>query len=170
MVLNRCYYGNQILRKKAVPVEKFDEELEKLVGNMIETMLVADGVGLAAPQIGESIRLIIVDPEPDKNGLTRLVLVNPELEFVGNDKDVKEEGCLSVPGIYANVERYLNVKVKAKDIKGKAVVFDAYGFTARILQHEIDHLDGIMFVDRVNEKDKKKLEKPLKELKKIHAS
>lgn len=163
MALQLCYYGNPVLRKKAAKVEKFDGELSALVDKMIETMHVSDGVGLAAPQVGQSIQLAIVDPDPSRGGLTRMVLVNPRLEVLGHDSEVMEEGCLSVPGIYARVKRALSLKVTAFDIKGNPLEFEAHGFLARIIQHETDHLNGVMFVDKVIAKDKSRVEKELKE-------
>lgn len=169
MVRKLCYYGNPVLRKKTVPVTQFDENLKGLVQDMIETMLVSDGVGLAAPQIGESIRLVIVDPSPDEGGITRLVLINPELTPVGEGTEVAEEGCLSVPGIYARVKRFSRIQVKAQDVDGNPLNFEAEGFTARIIQHETDHINGILFVDKVLVKDRPAVEKALKELMKNHA-
>lgn len=169
MIRDLCYYGNPILRKKALPVKDFNEDLKKLVDDMIETMLISDGVGLAAPQIGESIQLAIVDPSPHLGGTTRMILVNPEITPVGNQSEVAQEGCLSVPGIYAKVKRPLTIEVKAQDIHGEPLVFEASGFTARIILHETDHLKGMMFVDKVIAKDKPMVEQALKELLKNHA-
>ncbi|HCL56193.1 MAG TPA: peptide deformylase [Spirochaetia bacterium] len=169
MVRKICYYGNPILRKKAAKVEKFDNELKELIDDMIETMYEADGVGLAAPQIGESLQIAIVDPDPSQNGLTRIVLMNPEIETIGIESEVKEEGCLSVPGIYSEVKRNLRLKVKAQDIDGSPLEFEADGFFARIIQHETDHLNGVLFVDKVIPREKSKVEKKLKELFKFHA-
>lgn len=169
MIRNLCYYGNPVLRKKARPITEFNESLEKLVNDMIETMHTADGVGLAAPQIGESLQLAIVDPSPDQGGLTRMILVNPEIKPAGDETEVAEEGCLSVPGIYARVKRPFRIEVKAQDLKGNPLNFEATGFTARIIQHEVDHLNGVMFVDKVLAKDRPMVEKALKELLKSHA-
>lgn len=169
MILNRCFIGNPILRKKAAKITVFDMNLIRLAEDMIETMLASDGVGLAAPQIGKSIQLAIVDPEPSKGGLTRLILVNPEIHAIGDKTEVAEEGCLSVPGIYAKVKRAYSVRVKAQDLNGKPLDFEAHGFLARIIQHETDHLNGILFVDKVLPKEKERVEKELKEFAKVHA-
>ena len=157
-------YGNPVLRKKSVPITEFNEDLKKLSEDMIETMMNADGVGLAAPQIGKNIRIVIVDPDPSQNGLTRMILVNPEITPITENKEVMEEGCLSVPGIYGRVKRPTDLRVKAQDLDGKPIEFETRGFFSRVIQHEIDHLDGVIFTDKVLPKDKKKVEKELKEL------
>lgn len=169
MVLKRCFYGNPILRKKALKITVFDEKLKKLAYDMAETMTVSDGVGLAAPQVGESIQIVVVDPEPAKGGVSRLFLVNPEIEPIGDRTEVAEEGCLSVPGIYARVKRWFALNVKAQDLDGKPIAFEATGFLARIVQHETDHLKGILFVDKIIVRDKAKVEKELKEFLKTYA-
>ncbi len=163
MKLSVCYYGNPILRKKTKKITNFNDDLKSLVNDMIETMLTEDGVGLAANQVGESLSLAIIDPYPAKGGLTRMILVNPEIDFLNEETDIEEEGCLSVPKIYGKVKRYKNIRVKAQDINGKKIEFDAYGFMARIIQHEVDHLNGSLFVDKVITKDKKRIENELKE-------
>jgi peptide deformylase len=168
MIREVCYYGNPILRKKAEKVQQFDEDLKKLIDDMIETMLVKDGVGLAAPQIGASLRIAIVDPDPSKGGLTRLVLINPEVEAVDVQSEVMEEGCLSVPGVYAKVKRASAIRVKSLDAQGREQNFDAAGFLARVVQHEVDHLNGVLFVDKVLPKDRIRVEKELREFEKIH--
>lgn len=134
--------GDPVLRKKAKPVPKVTKRVAKLLQDMVETMYAADGVGLAAPQIGLSERLIVVDV-----GDGPIHLVNPEL-VTGEGSVIDREGCLSIPGVYGYVERFERVVVTGLDAKGKPRRIDAEGWLARALQHEIDHLDGILFIDK----------------------
>ncbi|MGI6559073.1 MAG: peptide deformylase [Limnochordia bacterium] len=134
--------GHPLLRKKALPVKKITKRLNKLAEDMEETMRAASGVGLAAPQVGVGIRLIVVDV-----GEGPIVIYNPEIiDRDGQDIDV--EGCLSIPGVNAYVERSAWVKVAGIDAKGKPLVVEGDELLARALQHEIDHLDGILFIDK----------------------
>ncbi|MCO5215844.1 MAG: peptide deformylase [Thermomicrobiales bacterium] len=142
---------NPILRKKAVKLRKADAGLAKLADDMFETMLVAPGVGLAAPQIGKSIRLVVIHvPEDEEDGTEEvsLKLINPEI-IKASGEQYGAEGCLSLPGIAGNVRRAFQVTVKAIDTDNKPVRIKAEGYLAVVLQHEIDHLDGIMFTDRI---------------------
>lgn len=134
--------GDPVLRQKAKPVPKVTKRVMKLLQDMLDTMYAADGVGLAAPQVGVSERLIVVDV-----GEGPICLVNPELVH-GEGAVVDREGCLSIPGVYGYVERYERVVVTGLDAKGKPKKVDAHGWLARALQHEIDHLDGILFIDK----------------------
>ncbi|KMY53568.1 MULTISPECIES: peptide deformylase [Bacillaceae] len=139
------YYPDAILEKKCEPVTQFDKKLKKLVKDMYETMIAADGVGLAAPQIGKDMQLAIVDIEDDHGLIT---LINPVIEEAkGSDTDI--EGCLSFPGLYGHVTRPSFVKVKAQDVKGRFFTLKAEGFLARAIQHEIDHLHGVLFTSKV---------------------
>ena len=139
-------YGAPSLRETSRPVEKFDEGLEKLVSDMFETMYAAPGVGLAAPQVGVNIRLIVIDisggKEPDK----KVVLCNPRI-IASEGTQEGDEGCLSVPEFTERVKRPLKVSIEAQNIKGEPFVIDGEELLARAICHEIDHLDGIMFVD-----------------------
>lgn len=135
--------GSPILREKALPVRKFDANLLKLVNDMIDTMKSANGIGLAAPQIGVSKRVIVVLQNDDKP----LALVNPTVVY-SEGLDESEEGCLSIPNLYAIVPRPLYIKVEAYNPKGKRVNIEAEGLLARALCHEIDHLDGVLFIDK----------------------
>ncbi len=140
-----------VLRLKAKKIKKIDASTQKLIDDMIETMREAPGVGLAAPQIGLSIRLIVVETpkdEDDPQGGTQLQLINPEI-LKQDGEQVGEEGCLSIPGLVGIVKRSQNVTVKALNRKGKEVKIKASGYLARVLQHEIDHLDGVLFTDRL---------------------
>jgi peptide deformylase len=144
-----CTYGCAVLRKKAVAVERFDEELRLFVEELTETMYERDGVGLAAPQVGRSIRVAVVDAGSEVPEL--VILVNPVIVWKSDELGPYEEGCLSVPDLRLNVDRPVSVSVEAQDINGKPFTIEkAVGLKARALQHEIDHLDGIMFVDRVS--------------------
>jgi peptide deformylase len=138
-----------VLRAKAKKVSRFDPWLERLVQDMWETMHDAPGVGLAAPQIGESVRVLVAEYEDHK-----VALVNPEIIKAGEDVELGTEGCLSIPGYVGdNVPRALAVTVKARDPKGKEIRLKADGWWARILQHEIDHLNGILYIDLIDPKD-----------------
>lgn len=153
-ILNIVKDPDPVLRKKAVKLRKADEGIRKLALDMFETMLEAPGVGLAAPQIGKSIRLITVHvPEDEEDGQEEvsLLLLNPEI-VKANGEQVGAEGCLSIPGIAGNVTRAQQVTVKAIDMDNKPVRIKADGYLAIVLQHEIDHLDGIMFTDRIENK------------------
>lgn len=147
MILHIRKYGDPVLRKKAAPVTRVTPELRKLAGDMIETMRKEPGVGLAAPQVGESIRMIVFEV-PDLH-LGPTVYINPEIiEKRGTVKG--EEGCLSIPEISGEVVRHQWVKVKARTLEGEEVTVEYAHLPARVMQHEIDHLDGVLFVDRLN--------------------
>lgn len=141
------------LRQKAKKIKKVDASLQKLIDDMIETMEDAPGQGLAAPQIGVSLRVIVVDAYPGKDdsedeALVKLQLINPEI-VEERDQMVGEEGCLSIPGYVGMVRRSKFITVKALNRKGKEVKLKASHNLARVLQHEIDHLDGILYTDRL---------------------
>lgn len=142
--------GDPVLRQKAKAVEKVTKRLKKLVRDMAQTMYEANGVGLAAPQVGISERIIVVD-----TGEGLMVLINPELvETEGSEKDV--EGCLSIPGVNGYVCRASRVVVKGLDEDGKPVKYEGKGLLARAFQHEIDHLDGVLFIDYLGDGDASK--------------
>lgn len=146
--LNIELLGSDVLRRKAEAVPTPGPELDRLVADMFETMYDASGIGLAAPQIGLSERLIVVDVKED--GAQPMALLNPTVVESGSGKDRVEEGCLSIPGVAATVERPTSVVVEATDAKGQPVRIAAQGMLARCLQHEIDHLDGVLFIDRIS--------------------
>jgi peptide deformylase len=153
-ILNIVKDPDPVLRKKAVKVRKVDDGIRKLADDMFETMLDAPGVGLAAPQIGKSIRLITVHvPEDEDDGTkeTSLKLLNPEI-VKAHGSQLGPEGCLSIPGWAGDVERAMNITVKAIDMNNRPVRIKAEGYLARVLQHEIDHLDGVLFPDRIEDK------------------
>ncbi len=148
-MLEMHYYGDPVLRKKAVPVEKFDEELQGFVDELIETMEYEDGVGLAATQVGICRRIAVINATGGQE--QTYVLINPEIVYSSQEKEDYDEGCLSIPGITLSVNRPSVVSVKAQDAKGQQYLIEnAQGLLARALQHEIDHLNGIMFVDHVS--------------------
>jgi len=138
-------YGDAVLEKTTKPVEKFDEELAKLCEDMFESMYAANGVGLAAPQIGLGRRLAVVDVTVGKNPEAKIVLANPEI-IRAEGEQREEEGCLSVPGFRGNVARPQYVTVRAQDVTGKSFEMNGEGLLARAFCHEIDHLDGILFL------------------------
>jgi peptide deformylase len=140
-----------VLRNKARKVTTFGQDLETLIDDMIETMRVAPGVGLAAPQIDIPLRVIVVEyADEEKEGVSPKLyaVVNPEITRFSKDTEIGTEGCLSIPGIVGDVDRPLAVTVKGLDRRGKPVRIKAQGWLARIFQHEVDHLDGILFTDR----------------------
>jgi peptide deformylase len=141
-------YPDPFLLKKAAPVSRVDEKVRELIRDMFETMRAASGVGLAAPQLGVGKRVIIVDISPVEKEVAPLALVNPEIvESRGLEEGT--EGCLSLPGIEGVVPRAEFVLVKGRDEQGRPVQLTARGFLSRALQHEIDHLDGVLFIDRI---------------------
>jgi peptide deformylase len=137
-----------ILNKKTQPVKIFDRALRDLAGQMIETCRQANGIGLAAPQIGKSIRLCIISLE--HMGLPPFALVNPKIVKKSWKKVEMEEGCLSIPGVFGMVKRPAKIKVEAQNLNGEKNSFSADGLLARVIQHEIDHLDGILFTSKMS--------------------
>ena len=138
------------LKKKAKPAEKVDDGIRQLMADMLETMYVAPGIGLAAPQVGVLKRVLVLDVAREGEPRTPLKIVNPEIVWVSDDDSVYEEGCLSVPEHYAEVVRPRAVKVRYLDETGAAREIDADGLLATCLQHEIDHLDGVLFIDHLS--------------------
>jgi len=143
---------NDVLRRKAHKITTFDKDLQIVIDDMIETMREAPGVGLAAPQIGLSQRLIVVEYEEDdqkEDSPKKLyVVANPEIVIVSEDTELGIEGCLSVPALVGEVERSLEIVVRGQNRRGQPVKIKAEGWLARIFQHEIDHLDGVLYTDR----------------------
>lgn len=143
---------NDVLRRKAHKVTEFDKELQKTIDDMVETMREAPGVGLAAPQVGLLDRLVVVeyeeDDEKEDSPKKLYVVVNPEIISASEETEMGIEGCLSIPGLVGEVERSLEVVVRGQNRRGQSVKIKADGWLARIFQHEIDHLDGILYTDR----------------------
>jgi peptide deformylase len=137
------------LKAKAKPVERVDEGVRQLMDDMLETMYVAPGIGLAAPQVGVSKRVIVLDLAKEEEPRAPLKLANPEIVWVSDEDAVFEEGCLSVPEHYAEVARPAAVRIRYLDYENEIREIEASGLLATCLQHEIDHLDGILFIDRL---------------------
>lgn len=156
-VLTVRRYGDPVLRRKAAPVTEITPEVKTLVADMVETMYHEVGIGLAAPQVGFSLRIIIVD---DGTGEAR-PLLNPVITAQGG-RVVAEEGCLSIPGIFAPVERAEWIEVEALDDQGSPLRFKAQGLHARVIQHEIDHLDGLLFIDRLDKAARDRIKRKIK--------
>ena len=154
--------GDPILREEAEPIETVDDELRALADDMFETMYDADGVGLAGPQVGVGRRIIVVDSREE--GVPARALVNPAVVSTGEEVEKAEEGCLSIPGITEVVERKADVVVEALDLDGEPVRIEADGLLARVLLHEIDHLDGVLFLDRLSPLKRKMALKKWKKL------
>jgi len=149
MVREVLIYPDPVLKQKSKPVSKIDDNIKALVKDMAETMYAEDGVGLAAPQVGILKRLLVVDTSPRQPGQKLLTFINPEL--VSADGRTKyTEGCLSIPGEAEEIERFAKVTVRALNEKGDTFEVDADGLLAIALQHEMDHLDGVLFVDRLS--------------------
>jgi len=154
-ILTIVHVPNEVLRRKARPVTKFDEKLQSLIDDMVETMRAEPGVGLAAPQVDVSERVIVVEyyedeekAEEDENAPKRLyAVVNPEITRKSAETELGNEGCLSVPGINGEVERHLAITVKGQNRHGQPLTLKLKDWTARIFQHEIDHLNGVLFTD-----------------------
>jgi len=144
MVLRVTKLGEDILRQIALPVEEVNDEIRQLVEDMFETMIEADGVGLAAPQIGKSLRIFVLIADDD----VRRVFINPQIIKTSEEVGEYDEGCLSIPQVYETITRPTKVTVQALNENGKPFVLEADGLLARIIQHENDHLDGILYIDR----------------------
>jgi len=160
-------YPNPILRKKCEEVEKITPEIKKLIDDMIETMKKNDGVGLAAPQVGELKRIIAVHLVKERTSEEKVeveprVFINPKIVKKSKEDELEEEGCLSFPGLWLKIKRAKEVEVEALNEKGEKIHLKAQALPARILQHEIDHLDGILFVDRINFWQKLKIRSKLR--------
>ncbi|MEA3420962.1 MAG: peptide deformylase [Acidobacteriota bacterium] len=160
-VLQIILYGNPILTQKSKKIQNIDEDIVILAQYMVSTMHKAPGIGLAAPQVNHGIRLITVDLSVGENSKDLIILLNPEI-FTPKGKNVLEEGCLSIPGINEKVIRPSTVHVKGIDLKGKEKIIEAEGLLARVLCHEIDHLDGKLFIDYLSPLKKNLIRKKLK--------
>jgi peptide deformylase len=156
-------YGDPVLRERAREVTEFDETLARLVADMIDTMHAYNGVGLAANQVGVAQRVLVVDVPVGEDEHARYTLVNPLLsEPSGNESS--EEGCLSIPGVYEDVKRAQRLRVQARDAQGTPVDLTVDGYLARAIQHEVDHLDGVLFVDRLSPLKRQFLKRALEAL------
>ena len=165
MLLPILKYPDKRLRRVSRPVDEIDERIRKLVQDMAETMYDAPGVGLAAPQVGEAIRLVLVDVavREDENKRDLQVFINPEI-LAAEGEQVGEEGCLSVRDFSAPVKRAMKIRVRATNLEGETVEFEAEEFFARVLQHEFDHLEGKLFIDRISPLRRAMYKKKLKKI------
>ena len=178
MILEVVKYGHPALRQKGLRVEKITPDIQTLVGDMFETMQAAKGVGLAAPQVGRALQLTVLDmrgsterpstleldgQEADVAAFMPLVLINPKVKGLGDDV-AGSEGCLSFPEIFAEIARPGRAEVKATNQKGEEIEFRCGGLLARAIQHELDHLNGVLFIDRMTRADKDELKPQLDEL------
>ena len=153
-------WGDPVLKSRATPVDRFDETLQQQVQRMAGIMRDSIGVGLAAPQLGISQRLLVYRIGSDAPLIT---LVNPELEWQSEDAETVEEGCLSIPTVVVDVERPIHVRVRALDERGDERLVEASGLEARVIQHEMDHLDGVLMLDRASREDRKEALRALRE-------
>jgi peptide deformylase len=180
MILSILRYGDPLLRAKGKRIERIDNRIRELAASMVETMHAAHGVGLAAQQVGEALQLTVIDvskiedrpstmklngKEVDPEMAMPLVLINPELELRG-EAEVGVEGCLSFPEISADIERSKSVIARAQTLEGENLEIDAGGLLSRVIQHEFDHLHGILFIDRMNSAAKAALSSRLKRMQK----
>jgi len=158
-------YGDPVLEKAGAPITKFDAELEELAEDMFASMYAAQGAGLAAPQIGKSIRMAVVDVTAGKNAEAKIVLVNPEIIHAEGEKR-EEEGCLSIPGFRGYVVRPLFVTVRAQNVKGEWFEMKAEDYLARAFCHEIDHLNGILYLQHLSMLKRDLIRRKIKKMKK----
>ena len=180
MILSISQYGDPILRVKGKRIEKIDDHIRELAANMIETMHAANGVGLAAQQVGEALQLTVLDvsqvedrpstmklngEDVDPKTAMPIILINPEIE-IGGVTETGTEGCLSFPEITGQIERAKSIIARAQTVEGDTMTIQASGLLARAIQHEVDHLNGILFIDRMNSAAKAALSSRLKRLQK----
>ena len=155
------YYPDPVLRERTRPVEQFDDALADLAREMVETMNQSDGLGLAGPQVGLSLSIVIVSADTQPG--SEIVLVNPEI-YASDGWEVADEGCLSFPGIYVKIARFGRIRVRYRDLKGEPRELEAEGLLARVIQHERDHLDGRLLVDRMSPVQRMTQRRRLREL------
>ncbi len=153
-------FGDPVLRTKARPIDRFDGELREEIERMGQLMEDAIGVGLAATQVGVVHRLLVYRVQQDAEVAA---LINPEVEWSGRDTESMEEGCLSLPGVLVDVDRPVHVRVRALNENGEPIVIEASGLEARVIQHEIDHLDGVLILDRTSREQRKEAMRILRE-------
>lgn len=165
-LLTILHHPDPRLRQTAKPVSVFDAALQKLIDDMFETMYDAPGVGLAATQVGVALRLAVMDCSEDKSKPQPMVMINPELREPA-DRVEMEEGCLSVPGVADKIERYNRLKLRALDRDGQSYELEAEGLMAQAIQHEIDHLDGKLYIDYLSAMKRERINKKLAKQKKL---
>lgn len=184
MILPIILYGDDVLRQKGQAIPGINREIEKLASNMLETMEANDGVGLAAQQIGLALQMAVIDvscvedrpsqmwvngAEVDPSDYMPMILINPEIEKF-KTKSIDVEGCLSFPGISAKIARSKKVRVTATNLKGERFEFEAAGLLGRAIQHEYDHLQGVLFIDHMTSMDRKALEPAIEAIRKEGAA
>ena len=153
-------FGDPVLKSRALPVERFDDTLHQEIGRMTAIMRDGLGIGLAATQLGVMHRVLVYRIGEDA---PLAALVNPEIQWSSRDSETVEEGCLSLPGIHVDVERPLHVRVRARDEDGEEIEIEASGLEARVIQHEVDHLDGVLMLDRTTREQRKQAMRALRE-------
>jgi peptide deformylase len=158
-------YGDPVLEKPTKPVEKFDDDLQKLVADMWDSMYAANGVGLAAPQVGVSLRLTVIDVSNGKNPEAKLVCVNPQIIYSDGEQR-EEEGCLSIPGFRGYVARPMYATIRAQDASGKEFEMRGEGLLARAFCHEIDHLNGVLFINHLSMLKRDMIKRKIRKMKK----
>ena len=181
MILRVTKYGEPILREVGAPVTEFDAELARLADDMVETMYDEEGIGLAAQQIGKALQLCVVDVRPPEGVeipfdysydgkqpplelFMPLAICNPRISIIDDREDVYEEGCLSFPGVNGKVDRPIGVRCEFQDVSGNPHVVEADGLLGRCILHEVDHLNGELFIDKMDKRDLKKNETKIKKL------
>ena len=174
MVLSVAFYGNKVLRTRCAEVEEITPWIRQLAADMIETMDAKSGIGIAAPQVGHPVRLFVLRNylEEEEEGKTNLsdpqVYINPKILYRSEETCVEVEGCLSIPGIREEVERPVHIIIEATDLEGKTFKEELYGYNARVRMHENDHLNGVLFVDRLPLVKRKKIAHFLKQIESRH--
>ena len=165
-ILKLYEYPHPVLKKKTEKVDKVDDEIRKFLDDMLETMYVSNGCGLAAPQVGVSKRVVVIDIAHEDEEPNPIFMVNPEIVWASDEKEVCEEGCLSVPGQRAEVERPASVRVQYMDYNGIKQELLAEDFLAVAVQHELDHVDGILYIDKISRLKRQMLLKKLEKFRK----
>lgn len=176
MILELTYYGNPILRKKAAAIPVITDEIRALANDLVETMHhTKNGIGLAAPQVNHSLAIFVVQ-FPDENNEEEAYapgeiefFINPKILEVSDEKWLHSEGCLSIPALYRDVERPLKIKIQYQNLDGEVLIKDFEGYKARMILHENDHLNGVLFIDRLTPKERKSIENELRAIKKKYA-
>lgn len=162
MILQVLHYPDPLLKKKSEPITEITPAIKQLAADMAETMYAEDGIGLAAPQIGQLVRMVVIDLSGPSERTNMRVYVNPVIEALSDEMEPGEEGCLSVPGLRSDVKRYTRIRMNATDLEGKPIVEEAEGLMAICMQHECDHLDGVLFIDHISRLKKNLYDRKLK--------
>ena len=169
MQLSIIHYPHPTLRIKSKPIRRVDAQLRDVVAQMFDLMYEKEGVGLAANQVNVPLRLFVANPTGKRGEGEELVMINPELQLPkGNE--TQQEGCLSLPGVHGQVKRPKSIRVSAFDLQGNSIEQTFEGFLARIIQHENDHIDGMMFFDRISDESRRDLDEPIDELETVFRS